>query len=156
MRCVLRFWLVFPAFPVANNTLRRLLLRVIQGLVIKFFFSGFQLPLLFQVVKSLWNTVSDLWGLWYPISMVTQLPCVLSGFACRSCCCIDPGKLIQTQRDKECEWLLPFIPHSKACWVLAGEKGELHLCWSQPSQSLNENLGVASRVRDFHKDSLLL
>ena len=41
----------------ANSTLRRLLLRVIQGLVIKFFFSSFRLPLSFEIVKSLWNIV---------------------------------------------------------------------------------------------------
>lgn len=41
----------------ANSTLRRLLLRVIQGLVIKFFFSSFRLPLSFEIVKSLWNVV---------------------------------------------------------------------------------------------------
>lgn len=99
---------------IANSTLRRLLLRVIQGLVIKFFFSRFRLPL----SSRLWNPFETLWGLWYPVSMVTQLPCVLSGFSYRSCCCFDPGKLIQTQRDKECEGLWPFNSCNRACWVI--------------------------------------
>lgn len=43
----------FYCFPAANSTLRRLLLRGIRGLVIKFFFSGFRLPLSSEVVKSL-------------------------------------------------------------------------------------------------------
>ena len=150
--------LVFLVFPVANNILRRSLFRVIQGLVVKFFFPGFQLLLLYQVVKSLSNTVDDLWGLWYPVSMVTQLLCGLSGFAYRSCCGIDPGALIQTQRDKEYECLLPLIPAARpvGLFLPSWRERQVYLCPAQPGEGLRQNFSVASRGRAFHGDSLLL
>lgn len=98
----------------------------------------------------------DLWSL-YPVSMVTQLPSVLSRFAFRSCCGIDSGKLIQTQLDKECECILPLIPAARPVGLsLPSWKGELDLCWLQLGQALMHNFSVSSSVRVFHGVSFLL
>lgn len=101
--------------------------------------------------------MDDLWGLWYPVSMVTQLPCVLSRFAYISCCGIDPGKLIPTQLDKDYECFLPLIPGARpvGLLLLAGEKSELDLCCSQSGQALRHTFGVASSIRAFYGASLL-
>lgn len=87
--------------------------------------------------------------------MVTQLPCVLSGSAYRSCCCVDSGKLIQTQRGKKYECLLPLTPAARpAGSVLPSWKERwAYLCCSQPGQAVRPNFSLASKVRAFNEDS---
>lgn len=78
---------------------------------------------------------------------------VLSEFAYRSCC----GKLIQTQHDKEYEYLQPLIPAARPAGLFLPSWRErcAYLCWAQPGQALRYNFGVTNSVRDFLGNSLL-